>query len=414
VTAARLLAGTSSEPLALAEHLDVHGPPRERPDLVEAVRDSGLRGRGGASFPAAVKLAGAARRRGPRSVLVNGAEGEPMSAKDALLMELAPHLVLDGALAAASAIGARDVVIAVRAGAPAAIAAMRRACAERTTRCRVRVIEAPAAYLAGQEVALLRFADGGPLLPRATPPLPVERGLRGRPTLVQNAETLAHIALIDRHGADWFRHAGVPDHPGTALLTVAGAVRRPGVIEIECGTPWPHVLAAAGGATEPLQALLVGGYHGAWIAEQDLAALRLDDVSLAQHGATLAAGVIVALGASACPAREIAGAMHWLAGQIAGQCGPCIHGMPAVADLVGRVVAGTAPPGWHEQLTRWCSDLEGRGACHLPDGAMRFLASGLHAFGAEFADHAGHGPCDDCHRPRTLLVPPALKTAAAA
>jgi NADH:ubiquinone oxidoreductase subunit F (NADH-binding) len=402
----RLLAGAGTGPPSLPRHLEIHGPPRERPDLIEAVREAGLRGRGGASFPTAVKLAGAARGRGRRSVLVNGAEGEPMSAKDALLLELAPHLVLDGALAAADAIGARDVVIAVRANAPHALAAVRRACAERPARARVRVIAVPVAYLAGQELALLRFADGGSLLPRTAPPLPVERGLRGGPTLVQNAETLAHVALIDRHGPAWFRAAGTPEHPGTALVTVGGAVRRPGVVEVACGTSWADVLAAAGGPTEPTQALLVGGYHGAWIPERDLAALRLD-------GANLAAGVVVALGASACPARELAGVVRWLAGQVAGQCGPCAHGMPAVAGLLERLVAGTAQTGAGEQLLRWSADLRGRGACHLPDGAMRFMTSGLRVFAPELADHARHGPCDACRCRPALAVPPTATAAAA-
>jgi NADH:ubiquinone oxidoreductase subunit F (NADH-binding) len=403
---ARLLAGVHDGPLSLAQHLAVHGRPRDRADLIDAVREAGLRGRGGASFPTAVKLAAAARGRGRRSVLVNGAEGEPMSAKDALLLELAPHLVLDGALAAAAAIGARDVVIAVRANAPHALAAVRRACAERRPRARVRVIEAPVAYLAGQELALLRFADGGPLLPRTAPPLPVERGLRGGATLVQNAETLAHLALIDRHGPAWFRAVGTPEHPGTALVTVGGAVHRPGVVEIACGTPWSQVLAAAGGATEDTQALLVGGYHGRWVPEHELAALRLD-------GANLAAGVVVALGASACPARELARVVRWLAGQIAGQCGPCANGLPAVAGLLDRLVGGTAPAGAGEQLVRWAGDLEGRGACHLPDGAMRFMTSGLRVFAPDVADHARHGPCDACHRPPVLAVPiPATAVAA--
>jgi NADH:ubiquinone oxidoreductase subunit F (NADH-binding) len=403
---ARLLAGTGTGPPSPARHLEIHGPARERPDLIEAVGEAGLRGRGGASFPTAVKLAAAARRRGRRSVLVNAGEGEPMSAKDAVLLELAPHLVLDGALAAAGAIGARDVVIAVRANAPHALDAISAACAERATRVRVRVVEVPVAYLAGQELALLRYADGGPLLPRTTPPLPVERGLRGGPTLVQNAETLAHVALIDRHGPAWFRAAGTPEHPGTALVTVGGAVERPGVMEIACGTPWTDVLAAAGGPAEPIEALLVGGYHGTWIPEHDLAALRLD-------GANLAAGVLVALGESACPARELAGVVSWLAGQIAGQCGPCAHGMPAVAQLLERVVEGSAPAGAGEQLLRWASDLRGRGACHLPDGAMRFMTSGLRVFAPELADHARNGPCRACRRAPTLIAPPTATAAAA-
>ena len=413
MSAARLLAGTESGPLSLDGHLAVHGPARDRAGLLETVERSGLRGRGGASFPTAVKMHGAARHRGPRTVLVNGAEGEPLSAKDRVLMELAPHLVLDGALASARAIDARHVVVAVRGDATAAIDALHRAVGERGLRGRVRVIPVPVAYLAGQEMALINHLEGGRLLPRTVPPLPVERGLSNRATLVQNPETLAHVALIDRHGPEWFRQVGTEAHPGTALLTVAGAVRDPGVLEIACGDPLATALAAAGGTTEALHGVLVGGFHGTWIPGPDVNAVRLDDASLAPYGAGLAAGVTVALGESACPAREIAAVMAWLAGQIAGQCGPCANGMPAIARLLEEVVSGTSPPGAREQLERWSGDLVGRGACHLPDGAVRFLASGLRVFGEDLAGHARRGPCPACRRPLTLMPVPTARRMAA-
>jgi NADH:ubiquinone oxidoreductase subunit F (NADH-binding) len=413
MSAARVLAGTDAGTLSLGAHHAVHGPPGDRADLLDAVARSGLRGRGGASFPTAVKLQGAARHRGPRTVLVNGAEGEPLSAKDRVLMELAPHLVLDGALAAARAIDARHVVFGVRGDAAAAMNALNRAIDERGVRRRVRVASVPTAYLAGQEMALISHLDGGPLRPRVVPPLPVERGLSRRPTLVQNPETLAHVALIDRHGPEWFRAIGTDEHPGTALITLAGAVHHPGVLEVACGTLFDDAVRAAGGATEPLQAALVGGYHGVWVPAEGLATLRLDDGTLATWGGTMAAGVTVAVGESACVPREVAGVMGWLAGQIAGQCGPCTHGMPAIAQLLEQVVGGTSMPGAREQLERWGTELLGRGACHLPDGSVRFLASALRTFGSHFADHARTGPCPNCRRPLHLVPAGAARRRAA-
>jgi NADH:ubiquinone oxidoreductase subunit F (NADH-binding) len=254
----------------------------------------------------------------------------------------------------------------------------------------VRVARVPAAYLAGEESALIRHLDGGPLKPTVSPPHPAERGLRRRPTLVQNPETLAHLALIARHGPEWFRELGTQSHPGSALVTVSGVVRRAGVVEIACGAPLAPLLE---GAREPLRAVLVGGCHGVWIPAESIGSTRLDDV---------AAGVVVALGRSACPVQELARLVAYLAAQSAGQCGPCRHGMPALASLVGAIAAGRAPRDARTVLARWCGDLPGRGACHLPDGAARVLGSALRVFADELADHERYGPCDACRRRPTL------------
>ena len=206
----------------------------------------------------------------------------------------------------------------------------------------------PVAYLAGEESALIAYLGGRPLKPAVVPPRPAERGLRRRPTLVQNPETLAHVALIARHGPEWFREVGTHAHPGSALVTVSGAVVAPGVREIACGAPLASVL---GGALEPLRAVLVGGCHGVWIAGRgDRGAHELE------HGGSLGAGVVVALGRSACPARELARTMAYLAGQSAGQCGPCFNGLPAIADLLAAMVAGRAPRDARRRLERWSGD----------------------------------------------------------
>ena len=411
----RLLAGLEDgSPVSRSTHEAIHGPaPRNGVSLIDAADMAGLRGRGGSAFPTAVKLRSVAAQRGPRTVLVNAAEGEPMSLKDRVLLERAPHLVLDGARAAALAVNASAIVVAVREDALAALDAIQIAVNDLALGRRVTVTGVPVAYLAGQEGALIRHLGGGPLKPQSVPPRPFERGLQRRPTLVQNPETLAHLALIDRHGPEWFRALGTDGSPGSALITVSGAVRRPGVQEIAFGTALEDVLDVAGGAAEPLRAVLIGGYHGTWIGGDEIAAARLDDESLARHGSALGAGVIVALGASACPVQELAVAMAWLAGQSAHQCGPCSNGLPALANLVAAIAAGRAEPGAEQRLIRWCSDVTGRGACHLPDGAAGFLASGARAFAQELVDHMAHGPCAACQRPLTLATTqPARRRAA--
>jgi NADH:ubiquinone oxidoreductase subunit F (NADH-binding) len=413
MTAGRLLRGTADGPLGLAAHTAVHGPlPADLgTGLIAEADRAGLHGRGGAGFPTAAKLEAVARHRGPRFVLVNAAEGEPMSAKDRTLLRTVPHLVLDGALAAAAAVRARDVVVAVAADRPAAIESVRRAVAERGADA-VTVVPVPAAYLSGEESALIRHLGGGPLKPTVVPPWPSQRGLRHRPTLVHNPETLAHLALIARHGGAWFRQQGTAAQPGSCLITLTGSVRRPGVYETAFGTALSAVIEAAGGQTEVPRAVLVGGYHGSWVAAADVPALRLADEDLRRHGAQLAAGVIVILGRSACPVRELAAVLQWLALESAHQCGPCANGLPAIARLLHAMADARVGSDGLDLLHRYGGQLPGRGACRLPDGAVRFLTSGLRVFGAELLDHARRGPCPRCRRALTLRTPTSRAVAA--
>jgi NADH:ubiquinone oxidoreductase subunit F (NADH-binding) len=401
----RLLAGTRDDrPLSWAEHRALHGePPAGDALLLDEIATAGLRGRGGASFPTGAKLRAVSARRGPRSVLVNGAEGEPLSGKDRVLMRSAPHLVLDGALAAAKAIGARSIVVAVGQDARA-VDALKTAVGERGVAKTVAIAPVPEAYLAGEETALIRHLDGGALKPTTTPPLPFERGLGRRPTLVQNPETLAHLALILRHGPQWFREAGTLGHPGTALITLGGAVVRPGVQEIALGTPLLDVVEQAGGLTDDLRGILVGGYHGCWIPAAALDDLTLDDEGLAWYGASLAAGVIVLLGARACPVQEVTQIMSWLEGQSAHQCGPCSNGLPAIANELDAIASGRDDGHGVARVERWAGLIVRRGACRLPDGAARFLRSALEVFAAEFEQHARRGPCHACAHTTTLAA----------
>lgn len=409
----RVLAGVrDGHAVGLAEHRSRHGAVEEAAlrgaTLIDAVDASGLRGRGGAGFPTAVKLRAVARARGRKALVVNGTEGEPMSAKDRVLLQSVPHLVLDGARLAAEAVGARRIVLAVTDAAAGVQLSLQRALRERSDLGAARVATVPGGYLAGEESALLHSLNGGPGTPTVVPPRPHERGLGGRPTLVSNAETLAHLALIARHGADWFRGVGPHDHPGSALVTVTGAVAWPGVSEVALGTP---IAAVAGTAGRPARGLLIGGYHGSWIPGD--AAVTLDDPSLAPFGASLGAGVLVALPSDACPVAEVARVVRWLAGASAGQCGPCVHGLAAIAGTVDDLAGGVAGPRDLENLRRWNRELPGRGACHHPDGVVRFLRSALEVFATEWADHGRHGPCDGCHRPGVLAVPSGARRLAA-
>ena len=371
----RLLAGIPARgALSLDAHLALHGalPPLEgrgrrgSSGLIDLVDAAGLRGRGGAGFPLATKLravAGATRSPlgGRPVVVVNGAEGEPASAKDRTLLRSLPHLVLDGALLAAAAVGAHEILLGVCESDPAALDACALALAERGAPRRgehsIQLVAVPPTYVAGQESALVSFLGGGPALPTFTPPRPFERGVRGRPTLVSNVETLAHLALLARHGSDWFRELGTPAQPGSALLTLSGPVAFPGVYEIEHGSPLTALLDAAEGATAPLRAVLLGGYSGTWLDASLLRGVALSDEHLAPHGATLGTGVVVLLSAAACPVAEVARLVRWLAAESARQCGPCVFGLDALASAFEQLVLGDAPCG----VAAWWTPQRGGG-----------------------------------------------------
>jgi NADH:ubiquinone oxidoreductase subunit F (NADH-binding) len=411
----RLLAGLAGRnPVDLGRHLAVHGPmPDVTPELIGEITRAGLRGRGGAGFPAGIKLAAVAEGRRP-VVVVNGTEGEPMSAKDRSLLRRTPHLVLDGALAAAHAVGAREVLLCASPQANAVVAA---ALAERGAGSRreprVTLLESAPGYVAGEETAVIAHLEGRAPRPRVTPPRPAQEGYRKRPTLVQNVETLAHIGLIARHGAAWFRECGTPDRPGTTLVTISGAVRAPGVYEVAAGMPLDELSRLAGGATEPARALLVGGYFGAWV-DDDGAGLTLDDADLRHHGAAVGAGVVVVLGASACPVAETARLTGYMASESAGQCGPCVHGLGSLAGVLDRFATARTVPGDGERLVRWTEMVRGRGACAHPDGVARMLASATRLFRAELEEHARRGACSGCASPPALVLPGPSRARAAA
>jgi len=418
-TLPRLLAGIPADgAMSLDEHLAVHGHApvsarrhgrRSESPLIVQLERAGLRGHGGAGFPTATKLRAVAASRKRAVVVVNAAEGEPASLKDRTLMQTLPHLVLDGAQLAAQALGAEELIVCVCQTAQASVDASTHAVSERrgmtADSAHMHVTAVPGDYVAGQEAALINHLNGGPAIPTFTPPMVFEQGVRRRPTLVANAETLAHVALIARHGPEWFRRLGTPSQPGSALVTLSGPVVHPGVYEIEHGASLQSLIDAAGGMLATPTALLVGGYGGSWIGGKFLHGVALSDEHLAPHGASLGAGVVLLLSQDACPVAETARVARWLAGQSAGQCGPCVHGLHAIVTSVEEIAGGLAEGNATQRIARLATLVHRRGACGHPDGTVRFVTSALDAFGPEFADHARHGPCEGCARPGELPLP---------
>jgi NADH:ubiquinone oxidoreductase subunit F (NADH-binding) len=392
-------------PEDLQAHLARYGttPYRGRPgELIGDLEESGLTGRGGAAFPVYRKLAVVARSRQARKVIVaNGAESEPASRKDELLLRIAPNLVLDGLQLAAEAVGATEAHLYLHA-APGP--QLLRALAERSSRrldlLPVTATHAPPRFLAGQESALVNRLGGGPALPTFQPPRVSERGLGGAPTLVQNVETLAHLAQIARYGPRWFRAVGTQEEPGSMLTTVYRPGARTEIHEVPAGAPLRAIL----GDGQETQAWLAGGYHGAWLPLPDAAGLTLDRASLRRFGAAPGAGVLAALPSDRCGLTETARVVGYLAAESAGQCGPCLNGLPRIAAALAELAGAGHRKQVRADLERWSGLVIGRGACSHPDGTVRFVRSALATFAPEIDRHA-RGQCAATNRKPFLPLP---------
>ena len=380
-------------------HAARHGRPAYRDRrglLIGEIQAAGLTGRGGAAFPVHRKLqavldASGKRHRAP-VVIANGAESEPASDKDATLLWLSPHLVLDGLQLAAEAVGADTAILYTHVDRGHDVGrrlgeALRARQAAGVDRVPVQLAQAPARFLSGQETALVNHLSGGPAVPAFPLPRITERGLSSAPTLVQNVETLAHLALIARRGARWFRGVGTDAEPGSMLVTVRRADGRPRVSEVPLGIPLTHLT----GDLSEAGAVLLGGYHGTWLTSGEARALTLDNRSLERAQARAGAGVVITLPPDRCGLVETANVVRYLALESAGQCGPCLNGLPRIAAALAEIAAvggtGAARAQVLADVERWSGLVAGRGACHHPDGTTRFVRSALRTFAAEVDRH---------------------------
>ncbi|MGJ0118851.1 NADH-ubiquinone oxidoreductase-F iron-sulfur binding region domain-containing protein [Williamsia sp. MIQD14] len=377
----RVLTGAGG---SLERHHEIYGPRAlVGHDLIGMIDAAGLTGRGGAAFPVARKIAAtaqAARRRHRPIVVANGAEGEPLSGKDAVLLHQSPHLVLDGLAAVAEAVGAQAAHLCVpahRVDELAAIVGDRAAAGwDRTP---VTVTATAGRFVDGETTAIVDLLSGGPGLPRHRVVPSAVRGVGGLPTLVQNVETLAHVALVARNGAAWFRGRGTAAEPGTALVTLSSRAGIDGVVETDLGTPLAVLLRRVAVDPTDLRAVLIGGFHGTWVDGRAVPRLALSARSLSDAGATPGAGVFSYLLRGERGLPVVADIVCHLAQESAGQCGPCRFGMPALAEAMTAVAAGAGAHAARRAITL-ADTIDGRGACSHPDGTAHMVRSALAVF----------------------------------
>ncbi len=384
-----LLLGPAAGPRLAAHRRVVPEPEASLEELLDRLDEVDLRGRGGAGFPFARKLRAAAGAGGRPVVVVNLAEGEPASFKDAALALTRPHLVLDGAAAVARALGAREVHVVLpgeRAGVGQVIRDAVDERAQGRPRLRFRTHTADPRFVAGQARAVVELLSG------RREPARDRLASRGRGRVARPAHAARRTPRPSRTSPCSRPTRDAARTP--CCSTVSGDTGRPEVAEVRTGTPWSEVLPA-GLLDRPV---LVGGYHGTWAAPGTLSALRVCRDDMAQAGLALGAGVVLPLPDDDCPVARTARLVRYLAGQSAGRCGPCLNGLPALADAVGRVARGEDGT---DRVAELCRLVERRGACAHPDGTARLVRSLLAAFPAEVEQH-GRGSCSHLPAPRVL------------
>jgi len=336
-------------------------------DLVASIRAIELTGRGGGHFPTAVKLQAAIASGPGGSVVINAAEGEPASGKDSVLWQYRPHLVLDGAVVVAQAMGAREIVVWLSADAVATRVSIEQAIAERApagvAEPVIRLLLAPESYVSGESSAVIAGVRGFPVAPTFVID-PARPWGEGPAILVHNTETMARIGALSHTGAD--------NYPATNVITVAqpilsGREYERAVLEV----PGPSTIADALGLAGVGQAhaILLGGFAGSWHGIEEASDLPLDHQLLRQRGLSLGAGIIIALPESIDVFQEATAIADFLADSSAGQCGPCVFGMPALVKSLKRQRVSEA--------LDLADVIEGRGGCRMPDGAIRMIRSAI-------------------------------------
>jgi NADH:ubiquinone oxidoreductase subunit F (NADH-binding) len=381
----RLLSGIGYGP-GLSRHRQTwpEPPVLHGKQLLDLLHHAEIRGRGGAGFPFARKFRTTLESGKRRAVVVNAAEGEPGSAKDSALILTAPHLILDGAELVARALNVKSIQIMVPSERPAVRPALERAVDERSPEVRYTIFETEGTFLSGQSFAVTEAIEGRANLPVTAWQPQAVKGLRGRPTALSNAETFAQVAALAAMGPQRYSAEGTPEEPGTTLITIAGDGPGGVVMEVPLGTPLADVLQLCG--YEPDMTVLIGGYFGAWLAPHEVATRLLSRVDMAAAGAGLGAGVILPLDRDACPVVLTARIVEYLAGQSARRCGPCKHGLPALAEAMA-LLADRGVTTATRRIHQLADVVDGRGSCAHPDGTVRLVRSMLKAFPDEVLAH---------------------------
>ena len=377
--------------------------------VIDVVKKSGLRGRGGAGFPAGMKWGFVPKDASkPKYLCCNADESEPGTCKDRVLMERDPHMVIEGIIIASYAIGAHFAAIYVRGEFVYPGLRMEEAVKEAYAKgylgknilgsgfdLDVVVHTGGGAYICGEETALLSSLEGDRGLSRIRPPFPAIKGLYGCPTVVNNVETLANLPHIFNRGVDWYRSHGTEKSPGTKIFSLSGNVERPGNYEVDLGTPLSYVINELGGGMQgghKLKAIIPGG-SSTPLLMPDQIDTRLDFEGMAQAGSMLGSGAIIVIDERACMVWVAMKLINFYAHESCGKCTPCREGTAWLKQIINRIENGSGLAGDIDLILDICSNIIGRTICPLGDAAVMPTESIIKHFRVEFEYHIEHKTC---------------------
>ena len=415
----RLLLGNNSatDPLSLDDHIARDGyaalakalgemTPEQ---IIEQVREAGLRGRGGAGFPAGVKWGLCRKSPGDEKYLIcNADEGDPGAFMDRSILEGTPHVVIEGMAIAAYAIGASQGIIYVRAEYPIAVRNSKIAI-EQALRAgflgqdifgsgfnfHINVREGAGAFVCGEETALIASLEGQRGMPRSRPPFPAQKGYRGKPTNINNVETFANIPSIIRNGKDWYRSIGTENSKGTKIFALAGKVNNTGLVEVPMGTTLRQIVFDIGGGIPNKQlfkAAQMGGPSGGCVPAQFLD-LPIDYESMKQVGAIMGSGGLIVMDENTCIVDIARFFLEFVQKESCGKCVPCRAGTRHMLDILTRICAGRGLEGDVELLEQLAQVVKTGSLCGLGQTAPNPVLSTLRYFREEYEAHINEKRC---------------------
>jgi NADH-quinone oxidoreductase subunit F len=378
-------------------------------EIIETVKQSGLRGRGGAGFPTGLKW-GFINRTAPgeKYVVVNSDEGEPGTFKDRDILRYNPHALIEGMLICGYAIGAAVGYNYIRGEFWEPYERFEAALAEAREAgllggnilgsgfdFEIHTHLGAGAYICGEETALLESLEGKKGQPRFKPPFPAVFGLYGRPTVINNTETLASVPDIIRQGADWFREIGVANSGGPKLFSVSGNVARPGNFEVPLGTPFAELLEMAGGMRDgrPCKAVIPGGSSAPVLPGDVMMDLTMDYDAIAQAGSMLGSGAVIVMDDTVCMVKVLDRISYFYYEESCGQCTPCREGTGWMHRVVHRIETGKGATEDLDLLDDVAKKIMGRTICALGDAAAMPVAGFIKHFRDEFQYHIDHKKC---------------------
>ncbi|NPA15046.1 MAG: NADH-quinone oxidoreductase subunit NuoF [Deferribacteres bacterium] len=378
-------------------------------EIVEEVKKSGLRGRGGAGFPTGIKWGFIPKTDEPKYLVCNADEGEPGTFKDRVIIEKDPHLLLEGIAISAYAIGAHEAFIYIRGEYEYGAQVLEKAVEEAEAAgiigknalgsgydIKITVHRGAGAYVCGEETALLNSLEGRRGHPRIRPPFPASKGLYQHPTIINNVETLASVPFIVDKGGDWYASLGTEKSKGTKLFSISGHVKKPGVYELVLGTPFEELLYdIAGGIREghKLKAVIPGGSSTPMLRAEEIAGVLLDYESLQAAGSMLGSGAVIVMDDSTCIVKAVYRMAKFYEHESCGQCTPCREGTRWIVQILTRIMKGQGRMEDLDVLLDISEIMGGNCLCPLGDAALGPLVSGIKKFRDEFEYHIKHGTC---------------------